>query len=244
LIETLAALVPDDGKQGVRSGLEQLVGPVIGRDKLQAVLDTIGPNWGLWATPPADGDGFLPVAVAAIQVRTDGPDGAAAAKALADGVEFGFRMARFAYNSSHPDQIDLREAKDGDAVLRSLVNDKAFPAGFRPSFALKGGYLLLATSPEAIKAFRPPAAAPKSGGEVPLVRVSGTAARAYLLAHRGPLAKFLADAGAGSEPEVLTHLDQFAAVLELFDRVELLARGDDASARLTIRVTFAKPLKK
>jgi hypothetical protein len=54
----------------------------------------------------------------------------------------------------------------------------------------------------------------------------------------------LSDAGAGPEKDVLTHLDEFAAVLELFDRVELLTRGDDAGCRLTVRVTFAKPLKK
>lgn len=243
LIDALAAIVPDDGKQGVRAGLEQVIGPVIGRDKLQPVLDTIGPDWAAWATPPA-ANGFLPAAVVALQVRSDGPDGAAAAKALADGVEFGFRMARFAYNASHPDQIDLRETKDGDAVIHTLVNAKAFPAGFRPSFALKKGYLLLATSPEAITAFRPPDAAPKSGGDVLLARASAVGVRAYLQSHRTPLAKFLADAGAGPEAEVLTHLDQFTAVLELFDRVEVLTRGDDTGVRLTVRVTFAKSLKK
>jgi hypothetical protein len=246
LIETLGALVADDGKNGVRAGVDQIVGPAIGRDKLAAVLDGLGPDWALWAAPPAPGtdNGFLPVVVAALQVRTEGPAGADAAKSLEQAVEFGFRMARFAYNSGHADQIDWRETPDRGAVIRSLVNEKAFPAGFRPSFALKDGFLLLATSPDAIKSFRPPAATPKPGGDVPLVRFSGTAARAYLHDHRAALARALTDAGAGPEQEVLTHLDQFAAVLELFDRVELLTRGDPDGCRLTLRVTFAKPLKK
>src|SRR5205823_349244 len=184
---------------------------------------------------------FLPVIVAALQVRTDGPGGAEAAKSLVQAVEFGFQMARFAYNAGHADQIDLREVPDGDVVIRSLANDKAFPPGFRPSFALKGGYLLLATSPDAIKSFRPPTGAPKPGGEAAVARFSGTSARAYLLAHRGPLAKFLSDAGAGSEKEVLTHLDQFAAVLELLDRAEVLSRADGTTTRLLVRVKFAKP---
>jgi hypothetical protein len=244
LIETVGALVPDDGKNGVRAGVEQIVGSVIGRDILPAVFDALGPDWAIWAAQPANGDGFLPVVFAALQVRTDGPAGPAAAKELAEAIEFGFRAARVAYNVAHADQIELRQVADGNTTIRSLVNDKAFPAGFRPSFALKDGYLLLATTPEAIKAFRPPATAPKPGGEALLARFSGTTARAYLLAHRTPLAKFLSDAGAGAEKEVLTHLDQFAAVLELFDRVELLTRGDDTSTRLIVRVTFAKPLKK
>jgi len=133
---------------------------------------------------------------------------------------------------------------DGDTLIRFLANDKAFPPGFRPSFALKGGYLLLATSPDAIKAFRPPTDSPKPGGDVPFARFSGTSARAYLLAHREPLAKFLSDAGAGPEKEVLTHLDQFAAVLELLDRAEVLSRGDGTTTRLLVRVRLAKPLKK
>jgi hypothetical protein len=244
LIDTLGAVVPADGKNRVRAGVEKVLGSVIDRDKLPAVLDALGPDWAIWAAPPAAGDGFLPVGVAALQVRAEGPGGPAAVEELAKAVEFGFRAARFAYNMSHADQIDLREAKDGDVVIRSLVNNKAFPAGFRPSFALKNGYLLLATSPDAIKAFRAPATPATPGGEVPLARFSGTAARAYLLAHREPLAKFLSGAGAGPEQEVLTNLDQFAAVLELFDRVELLARGDATTYRVILRVSFAKPLKK
>jgi hypothetical protein len=244
LIATIGALVPDDGKTGVRAGVDQLIGPVIGRDKLAAVFDALGPDWAIWAVPPATDGGFLPVGVAALQVRPDDPGGPAAAQALVEGVEFGFRMARVAYNATHADQIDLRQVMDGNTTIRSLVNDKGFPAGFRPSFALKEGYLLLATTPEAIKAFRVPVAAPKAGGDIPLVRFSGTAARAYLLAHRVSLAKFLSDAGAGPESEVIANLDQFAAVLELLDRVELLTRGDDTTSRLTVRVTFAKPLKK
>lgn len=241
VIQTVAALVPDDGKNGVTAGLNQVLGPVFSRDKLAGVLDALGPDWAVWAAPPASD--ALPTVVAALQVRGTGADGQATAAAIEQAVAFGFQMVRVAYNGAHPDQIDLRQAPDGDAVIRTLVNDKGFPAGFRPSFALKKGYLLFATSPAGIEAFRPPAAAPKPGA-APLARFSGTAVRTYLKAHRGPVAKLLSDAGAGAEKDVLAHLDEFAAVLELFDRIEVLTRGDDAGCRLTVRVTLAKPLKK
>lgn len=239
VIQTVAALAPDEGKNGVAAGLNQVLGPVFSRDKLPGVLDAVGPDWAVWVAPPAAD--ALPTAVVALQVRGDGPDGPAAAVEKA--VAFGFQMARFAYNAEHPDQIDLKETPDGGGVIRTLVNDKGFPAGFRPSFALKKGYLLFSTSPAAIQAFRPPAAAAKPG-DAPLARFSGAAARTYLHAHRGPVAKLLSDAGAGPEKDVQAHLDQLADVLELFDRVELLTRGDAAGCRLTVRVTFAKPLKK
>src|SRR5262249_44822797 len=98
LIETIGAVVPADGKQGVRDGVDQLLGSVIAHDKVQAVLEALGPDWAIWAAPPTAGDGFLPVVVAALQVRTDGPGGLTAAEELAKAVEFGFRAVRFAYN--------------------------------------------------------------------------------------------------------------------------------------------------
>jgi hypothetical protein len=240
LIETITTLLPEDGKAALKTAIEQYLGPVVGRDKLPLVLDSLGPDWGLWAVQPANGAGFLPSAVAAVQVSGEGDAG----RVLLDAVDYGFRTIRVAYNAAHADQIDLKETRDGDVVIRSLVNDKAFPPGFRPSFALKGGYLLVATSPEAIKSFTPPARTPGSGGEVPVIRFSGTATRAYLLANRTKLAKFLSQTGNGDEVELLQQIDQIAAVLEPIDRVELSTRGDADGLRLAVRVRFVKPLKK
>ncbi|HXD87703.1 MAG TPA: hypothetical protein VN641_14500, partial [Urbifossiella sp.] len=158
-------------------------------------------------------------------------------------VGFGFNTARIAYNASHTDQIELVETDDSDNVITSLVNDKKFPAGFRPSYAFKGGFLLVASSPDAIKRFRKPKEAP-SGSEALLARFSGSATRAYLQAHREPLARFLSSAGNGSEKDLLRQFDQAATVLELVDRVEVFSRGDDSGLRLAARFTFAKPLRK
>src|SRR5262245_18612670 len=180
LLDFLASVIPPEpNKPGVRETIEQTLGPIVGRDKLPLVLDALGPDWGVWITPPAQGT-TVPVLVGAVRVQTDGPKGQDTAKAIVQAVDFGFQTARVAYNASHKEQIELREEKDGDTVIKWL-SCETFPAGFRPCFALKGGYLLVSTSPDAIKTFRAPVGEPKSG-DVPIVRFNASATRAYLTA--------------------------------------------------------------
>jgi hypothetical protein len=241
LLAFLDSLHAADGKQSVREMFEQTLGPLFGKDKLQAVLDALGPDWGLWLAPPSGRDSAVPVFVGALKVRTDGPKGAEATKALVQALEYGFQVARIAYNAKHKEQIELREEKDGNAVIKSLSGE-AFPAGFRPCFALKDGYLLVSTSPDAIKAFRAPPE-PKAGGAVPLARFSASGARAYLSTSAPQLAKWLSAAGVGEEKVLLEQLGALAAGLEPIDKVELLVRGDAAGMKLMLRTKTVKPLK-
>ena len=244
ILDVLASIAPADDKKGVRETIEQTLGPIVGKDKLPLVLEALGPDWGAWVVPPAKGTKeAVPALVAAVRVQADGPKGAEASKALVQALEFGFQTGRIAYNASHKDQLELREEKDGDAVIKSLSGD-AFPVGVRPCFALKGGYLVVSTSPEAIKAFKAPTGDPKPGGEVPLARFSASAARDYLTAHGPALAKVLSTAGAGDAKELGQQLDVLALVLEPVEKVELLARGDASGLKLMLRVKTVKPLKK
>lgn len=246
LLDFLGSLT-EEGKPTPRETIEQALGPIIGKDKLPTVLDALGPDWGAWVLPPTEGTGEakdqLPVAVAAVKVQ-DGKNGEAS-MALLHSLEYGFQAARVAYNARHKDQIELREEKDGDAVVTSLAGE-GLPPGFRPCFALKGGYLLVSTSPDAVKSFQPPAGGPKAGGDVPLARFNATTARAYLTSHAAALAKLLTSTGAGdgNEKTLAEQLGGLAALLEPADRVELLARGDAAGLKLVFRVKTARPLKK
>jgi hypothetical protein len=243
LLDFLASLAPP-GDKNVRETIDQTLGPIVGKDKLPLVLDALGPDWGVWVVPPAKGaPTATPVAVAAMKVQTDGVNGAEAAKSLMQSLDYGFQTIRIAYNASHKDQLELREDKDGDTVIKSL-SGAAFPAGVRPSFALKGGYLVLSTSPEAIKAFKVPTGEPKAGGNVPLARFNATAARDYLTSHASALAKLLSTAGAGDEKTLAEQLGHLAAVLEPVEKVELLTRGNASGVKLMFRVKTAKPLKK
>ena len=242
LLTFLDSLKAADGKPGARETIEQTLGPIVGKNKLPLVLDALGPDWGVWITPPAK-DAVVPVLVAAVKVQINGPKGAEASKALVQALEYGFQVAQIAYNAKHTEQIELREEKDGDVLIKSLSGGD-LPAGLRPCFALKGGYLLVSTSPDAIKAFRPPTTDPKAGGDVPLVRFGATATREYLSSSSPHLAKLLAAAGAGEEKVFVEQLAGLAAALEPVEKVELLVRGDATGVKLMLRAKTVKPLKK
>ncbi|VTT99298.1 Uncharacterized protein OS=Singulisphaera acidiphila (strain ATCC BAA-1392 / DSM 18658 / VKM B-2454 / MOB10) GN=Sinac_5524 PE=4 SV=1 [Gemmataceae bacterium] len=247
LLDLAASLAPEPaGKPGVKEWVAKTLGVVVVPQKLSLVLDSLGPNWAAWVVPP-EKDGFLPVVVGAVEVSGEGEKRATAEKTLLQTVEFGFQMARVAYNTRHADQIDLEETRDAatGVVVKSLVNDKGFPPGFRPSFAMVKGYLVVATSPDAIKAFQgPPAATAAEKGTALLARFSGTHTRAYLAAHGHSLARFLAELGAGDEATLRAYASAAGEVLELIDTVDLTRRDLENGLKLSLRVKPTKPLKK
>jgi hypothetical protein len=245
LIDLVASLAPvEDGKPGVKEWINQSLGPVIGRDHLPAVLSALGPDWAVWAEPPAK-DSFLPTAVAAIELSGTGDERAKAEKALVQAIDFGFLMARFAYNARHTDQIEIKEEKVGDIVIKSLVNDKGFPPGFRPSFAIVKGYLVVATAPEAIRRFNPPGVGASAKGYNRLAVFAGTRAREYLQQHGTKLAKFLADLGiAVDEKGTRETIETVAAALELLESAELISRPHSNGLQLALKIKPARPLKK
>jgi hypothetical protein len=242
LIATVQSLLPEKGKKELDRALGDTLGSVFGRDRLAQVLDALGPDWAVWAEPPTVEGNFLPVLAVAVRIDPTEPDARTTRRAIERAVAFGFQAAQVAYNASHPDQIETVESQDGDVVITSLVSEKLFPPGVRPSYAFKGGYLVLASTPDAIKRFRAPTGEPMPG-EVVAARFSGEAARAYLKSHGSKLAAFLASKGAGEEGKLQKHIDQLAAVLELVDRIELVTRGSDTGLRLALRAKLVKPLK-
>ena len=170
-----------------------------------------------------------------------------AEKSLVQGIEFGFQMLRVAYNARHADQIELKEDKDATSgiIIRSLVNETGFPPGFRPSFAVVKGYLVLATAPEAIQRFKPPVFDnPVMPPHKTLARLSGPAARAYLQTHGEKLAKFLVEMRiVTDELKTRALFDTLAFALELIDSAELMTRPDENGLQLAVKIKPARPLK-
>ncbi|HEY1191038.1 MAG TPA: hypothetical protein VGE74_25620 [Gemmata sp.] len=242
VLDVIAQLAPMGGKPGIRESLDATFGPVLGKDKFPLVLDALGPDWGVWVRPPAKGQ-TAPAVIAAVKVNDAGPKGVEASKALTQALEYGFQVTRVTYNAKHKDQIELKEESHAGAVIKSLTGGN-FPPGFTPCFALKSGYLVLSTAPDAIKAFKPPAGHPKPGGDAPLVRFNAAGTRDYLTAQAPQLAKLLMSAGAGEEKALTEQLGNLALVLEPIEKVELLARGDATGLKLMLRVKPVKPLKK
>jgi hypothetical protein len=246
LIDLIASIAPvEAGKPGVKDFIDQALGPFFGRDKLATVLNALGPNWAVWAEPPS-GQGFLPTIVAAVEIGGTSEERQRAEKALVQGIEFGVQLLRVGYNASHTDQIEFKEETKNGIVVRSLVNDTVFPPGFRPSFAMVKGYLVIATSPEPILRFTPPPANPERGrAERTIARFSGTGSRAYLQTHGPRLARFLTEMGiVRDEKPTREMIDMLAAALELIESAELVIRPDENGLQIALKIKPARPLKK
>lgn len=248
LLELIGSLAPvEEGKPDFKQWIDQTFGPILGRTSLPLVLDCLGPEFAFWAEPPQTGS-FLPTFAAAVQLSGDGVDRTKGEKALVQALTFGLQSVRVAYNAKHDDQVEFREETDEKTgiVIRSLVNEKGFPPGFRPSFALVKGHLVLATSPEAVRRFEPrPMKSPGGSGYTTVAALSGTHTREYLLTHGPKLVKFLANVGAiASEEQTRDTLETVASVLELFESLEVVARSDNDGMQLALRLKPVKPLKK
>lgn len=241
LLDLFRALLGADGRKGLDAALADGLGPLLGKDKIGRTLAAVGPDWAVWAEPPRAGEGVLPVLVGAVEV---GPADTEAERGIRRAVAFGVEAARFHYNRTHPDQIDLTETRDGDVTVVTLSNPAVFPPGVRPSYAFKGGFLVAASTPEAVKRFRPPAGGVSAASaETVAGRFSGPTARDYLKAHRDGLAAFVGKTGGGPEADVRKQIDEIVGVLEAVDRVEVVVRGTDAGLKVGVRAKLVKPLK-
>src|SRR5205814_6039018 len=132
--------------------VNQSVGPPLGGEVLALVLASLGPDWGLSLAAPAnERKDWFPDVVAAVGVRAD-REGVPFRAALTNAVNFLATSMLFAYNSNHSDKLRLETAKVGDMEVRTLVsaNEKTFPAGCRPCYGLRAGYLVFASSPESM----------------------------------------------------------------------------------------------
>lgn len=242
--QAFQSFLSDDSKDGLKKLTAEGVAPVIGKDTLPKLLTNLGPDWGLWVTPPVSGDkSHLPVATFALRVRAAGSTDTSVGDAILSGLDFVSQLFRVEYNKGHDDQFTLGDEKHDGGTVKFLKNDKALPTGVRPAYGLRGDFLVLASHPDAVKRFTPPAADAKVTN-APLVRVSGKAITGYLKAHRTGLSEPLGN-WAGEKPAAIEQkLTEFTTVLELFDRVELHHSSDAGRTKLALRVTPTEPLKK
>ena len=126
--------------------------------------------------------------------------------------------------------------------MKYLAGEGVFPPGVQPAYALKDGYLVLASSPEALRRFGP-AAAGKASGEVPLLRLSARAMHEYLTERRDALVPLVAEKNGLSKEEAGRRLDGLTAGLGLLDRVEISQSSEAGRVSLTLRLQTAQPLK-
>lgn len=243
--QLLEDFLTEDARKGLRQALQRGPGAVLGRDVLKDVIPYLGPDWGLCVTGPtaADKDWF-PAIVWALRIQPGDNKDKPLDRALLDVLNSFALFGVIAYNNGHQDQLTLKDDLQDKVQVKYLTNDKLFPPGMRPAFAFKEGYLLLASSPEAIKRFQPakPSGTSSDRNEVPVMRASlGELAR-FIKDRRSALAAAISAQNKITEEEAGLRLDNLAMSLQLFDRLDLLQHFSTNQASLILRLRTAFPL--
>jgi hypothetical protein len=247
LLDFLDGFLTPPTRKALHDSLDRNLGQLLGKNDFKEVLPAVGPDWGLCLmAPPAGEKAWFPQSVLTVRVRPGDKD-APLDQALLSTIHSYALLGVISYNSRHKDKMALKTVRHGSLNVKYLANDKAFPPGLQPAFALHDGYLVLASSPEAVRRFAAmPAAAggDKAGGDVPLLRMSLKELRQYLTKHREPLIAAAAEANKVTPEEARRGLDGLLAVGQLFDRLELSHRASAGQVTLTLRVQPARSLKK
>jgi hypothetical protein len=246
MTEFLSSFLTVPTRQAVRDLLDRNARAVLGRDVFQDVLPNLGPDWGLCiAVPPAaDAQAWFPHVIGALRIQP-GAKEPPLDRFLLDALNSAAMLGVVTYNNKHSDEMILKVAMQDKVEVKYLTNDKCFPSGFQPAFALKEGYLVLASSPAAMQQFRRAAgAAAPSAAEIPLVRLSLLEARAFIKGHLDQLAAMLAEKDGITREEAVERLDGIVTGLEFFDRLELCQRSTSGQVSLVLRMRTTQALRK
>ncbi len=222
----------------VRKTFQKTVQPLIalaGIDLATDIAPNIGPAWGMCVLPGTAANA-LPQAIAAIGIRPGTKD-VGVDQAIYRGAYFLAGLALFEYNRQHADNpIAMRTLRQGPVEVKYLANDKLLPPGFQPACALKDGYLLLATSPDAIARFGTTTATPAPGPEVPFLRLSAVELAKTLRQYRQPLIDHIAANDRVPNTVAARDFDNFLAILDLLARVEVTRASGAGQSSFVLRV--------
>jgi hypothetical protein len=223
--------------------LGRTIGAMIGKDVIKEILPAIGPDWGMFVTaPPADSKSWPPNVTFAMKIAR-GEESDPVDQAILSAAQTWAQLAILAHNKMHPKKtVTLRSTVVDRIRVRYLQGDGVFPVGFQPAFALKTGYLVVASSPAELGRF-------KGGGTisseyVPLVRMSLKDWRTYLEQRREALATALSSKNGVTKNEALARIDDLRTTVTLFDRAELRQRAAAGFVSFTLVLKPAVSLRK
>jgi hypothetical protein len=236
LVGVLGDFLDPDNRQKLSKDLNRILET---EDAAKRVLPLIGPDLGLWLTAPTDPAHLVPEVLFALRTRV-GEKGDRVDEALLDRIKFG--LAVLGSHDRFRDKPLVRDSVTIDKQEVKFFRSEALPAGLRPAFALKDGFLLLAGTPELVGRFVAP---PSSGdGPAPLLRVSFKAWRSYIEARRVALTKMLVEKEKLTQDEAAERINDVLAALAFVDRLDVRLQAGKGHAVVSIVVQTAKPLKK
>jgi hypothetical protein len=242
-VEMVSDFLPKDGLAKLRETSRFLAQPFGKDDFVKEVLPSIGPDLGLCLiAPPSSEKNWYPISVLALRVAGEGQ----VDQALLSAVNLGALGMLAAHNSRFKDQpIKLKTITQGKREVKYLTSDR-FAPGQQPAFGLGNGFLLLASSPDALARFATPGTQPlpDANAPVPLLRASLKEMRLFLKDRRDVLAASLSEQNRITREEAGQSLDSIIAVLQFLDRIEIRQRTAAGQVTLSLVVQTAQPLKK
>ncbi len=242
VIDAGTEFLPDDARQRLRETTSKTLGTALGTEAMAALPARLGPDWGVCVTAPtAESKSALPAVTAAVRLD-DAGTGPPVAPRVLDGINALATFAAIGYNANHADAIALRSERIGEIEVRYIVGDATLPKGVRPAYAWKQGYLLFASTPDAIASFRAPSEA-NASGPATLMRFAPKAWVSYLQTHKSTLAAMLAVQTKNNPTEVAGHIEGAIQLLKLFNSVELAVRTEPDKAWLELKIVPAAALK-
>lgn len=239
LLDVLLSFSPKEERAAARLELEKTLGAVVGKDKLPALLSGVGPDWAVWCEQPA-GPGWFPGLTAAIRLDESNPE---VVGSVQKAIGFYGQFLQVQYNREHDDAIDSKIERSGGVEATVFSNPKLFPPGFRPSYGIAQGHLVLAGSPERVTGFRRPENGPALD-RAPFLRVSGPALREYIAKQGDGLSTWWADRQERPVADVKKEIVTLGEILQAIDRAEFFAQGRGEAMKLAVRVRFVQPLAK
>jgi hypothetical protein len=235
----LKLLMPEKDRKKVLGDWQAGLGAILRLDPFKDILPNIGPDWGVCILPARDAK-HLPQAIFALAVKPGSKD-QAVDQMLFKGVELFAGIAVLEYNKNNPDSIIRLQTVPQDKIeVKFLANDKLFPPGFQPACALKDGFLLFATSPEAIASFRLQTPKTEERKDTPLARISAPELAKLLEQRRDHILTSLTDRQQMSAKDARKNLEDVIGLLGLFDRLTLSQHGGGGQASWSIRLTPAR----
>lgn len=234
LFETVTDFAPPEAGKALHQGLQKSVGAVLGVDVARELLPNIGPDFGVSVfrleTSP------WPQTIAALAVKPL-PADAPTDQNLFKTVQFFANMAIFNYNRSTNNPIRVKTIRQDQVEVKYLSHDQLFPPGIQPAAALKNGYLVLATSPEAIARFGTSQKTSSETQAVPLAVFSAGELSQALKQHQELIISGIAKKNDIPRPSASQAFQAFLSVLDLIDSVELATKttGDQVTWILSVR---------
>lgn len=249
LLEALTDFLPPKSRATLLEDLNSNLGAPWGKKNfIEDVLPFLGPDFGLCLTAPGAQDkGWFPQLLFALRVKEGKDPKTPVDKALLSAVTFLAQLAQITHNQQNKkNPISLEKSEEGKREIHYLTGENVFPPGVQPSFALHGGYLLLASMPETIRRFgtAPPVGVEKSNGPVPLVRISVVGWRNYLQERRDNILQAMTAKNELTRAEAELRLERLLAGLQFLDRVEIRQQANRDQVVLTFALVPAQALRK